>query len=34
MDQARKVSGPHQDRTFRFLVAFTPRFGTKNSLFW
>jgi len=33
MDQTRKVSGPYQDRTFRFLVAFTPRFGTKNSLF-
>ena len=31
---AGKASAPHKDSTFRFLVAFTPRFGTKNSLFW
>ena len=34
MDGTRKASESHQDRTFRFLVAFTPRLGTKNSLFW
>jgi len=34
LNQTRKASGAHQDRTLRFLVVFTPRFSTKNSLFW
>ena len=33
LDGARKASGPHQDRTFRFLVGFTPSVGTKTRLY-